>query len=360
MIILMMTAVLLAEAAASFGAEYYYGEATPGPMGKISSPKVTTKTISRTSIKLSWKAVKGAKGYVVYRGKYESPAIYSRRVRIYSGTKTSYIDRKCSKDTEYCYEVFAFKYQNGQKVYSQTSIVTVSSGVLKPYFGARPMESMDVMHLYAHSFGADKIVFYRSRTEGGDFEKIGELKQDEGSIADEDVSFGETYYYKARAYRRLNGKTYASSWSETAKVTVASPYLDIKVTDLNRAGEKQDTLTYKLTSDQYNYPATIYRQGESEFGKFDYSYYEEKTVGGSKWTSTVPVVLESYSLDGITYTTFPDTYILKPGASVYLRFKAADRATYYTDAMISLNINACQAGCIRVGSDGRNYYSYDY
>lgn len=366
--LIMLTAILTASLLLSisfvYGTDDYYGQVAPGPRGKIEASKTVATTLGPSTIKLTWKPVKGAKGYVIYKSMNEwEKDTYRRVTTLYGGSKSSYKDNTCKKNSQYYYEVFAFKYQNGQKVYSQTTQIAAASGVVKPYLRAN-VQSLSEVWVYTRSFGADKIVIYRSLNREGPFEKIGEFKSEEFSWADEDVTFKGEYYYKAKAYRKINGKTYASVWSDIDELKLYSPYLDIKVKDLNKPGERTDTFVYQLTSDQYNFPATIFKQGENELGKFDYSYLGEKQEGGSLWKSYVPVVLDSYSLNGMTYISFPDTYVLEPGKSIYLKFKAADKVTYYDDASVFLDMgyysNRVNAGAIEVSSKGRNYYSYDY
>lgn len=349
--------------AAYGGREDYDGDINPGPRGQISAPKVKAETLGRSTIKLTWKAVKGAKGYVIYRSKDLFNTDFKRIKTIYGGGATSYRDGKCTKDSYYNYEVFAFKYSNGQKVYSQTASVNAASGVIKPSISASPY-SLTEMGVYARSLGADKIAIYHSRTPDGEFEKRFEYASDEINWADSNVTFGETHYYKARAYKKINGKVYASQWSEAVSAEVYNPYLDIQVEDQNRVGQKTDTFVYRLTSDQYNFPATIFQTGKSEYGEYGYVYRGEKKTASSQWSSQVPVVLDSYSTDGVTFVKFDGTYLLKRGASVYLKFKAKDKVTYYADSMVDLDIgygeNRANAGCIWVSETGRNYYSYDY
>ncbi len=363
--VLSMALALSGAGAAAFaGSAFYYGDVNPGPMGKIAAPKVTAETTGRTSVQLRWKPVKGAKGYVVYRSQGLFGGDFKKVKTVKDGGASGCRDTKCRKNTDYRYEIFAFKYQNGKRVYSQTASVTANSGVVKPYIGVYPF-SVEAMDIYVRSTGADRIDIYRSDTQDGPFSKIGEAKSEDFSWVDENVEFAGTYYYKARAYKKINGKTCSSPWSETKGNTVYDPHLDISVEDLNKADVKTKTFLYKLTSKAANAPATIYRDGESEdYGKFDYYYDGEKIIGGSCWTSWVKVDLDSYSTDGIHYEKMPESIPLAPGDSVWLRFQAEDAVTYYNSGTVSLDIEygkyRVDAGAIRFSPDGTSYFSYDY
>lgn len=374
MIICALLAALMITSASAFGwSEEFGGNVTPGPKGNLAAPKVTATTLGRTVISLKWKPVKGADGYVIYRGTemFEGtefgPTTYKRVKTLYGGSKTYFKNTGLKKDSEYYYEVFAFQNKNGRKVYGKTAYATAVSGVLKPYIGAYAA-SKDNAGVYVRSDLADKVAVYRSKTEDGEYTKVFECSQAESSWLDADTRFSETYYYKAKAYKKVNGKTYSSAWSDTEKVQVYSPYLDIKVTDMNKIGEKTDTFIYKLTSDQYNYPAAIYKQGKHEDGtEFCYTYLGERKTETSRWETKVPVVLESWSEDGYLWHSMEETYLLDSGKSVYLKFKAADKVKYLNKSLVALDIGygstggRVDAGCIYIDSEtGSGHYSYDY
>ena len=364
-LVLALALVLIAAAVpdAAFADASYRGDVNPGPMGKLTAPKVTAKTAGRTSIQLKWKAVKGAKGYVVYRSEGQFEKNFKKVKTIKNGTASGYKDTKCKRDTIYEYEVFAYKYQNGKRVYSQTGWVTANSGAVKPYVSVWPYSSEEI-EIHILSSGADRIVLYRSDSEDGSYSKIAEYNEETSSFIDQDVAFAGTYYYKAKAYKKVNGKTYASQWSDVKSCSVYDPYLDISIDDLNQEGIQRDTFLYKLSSKDTNAPATIYRSGEDEFGFFEYFYRGEKTEGGSYWTSQTPVTLDSYSLDGISYQKMPDSIVLQPGASIYLKFQSEDPVTYYRDGTVTLDMAyngyRVEAGAILLSTTDTPRFSYDY
>lgn len=358
-----LAVALIASSSAAFAADFYYGDVNPGPLGKLAAPKVTAKTTGRTSIQLKWKPVKGAKGYAIYRSEGLFNRNFKRVKTIKNGNTSSFKDAKCSRDTLYEYEVFAYKYQNGRKVYSQADRFTANSGVVQPSVSPWPY-STEEMGVNVRSSGADRIVIYRSDTEDGTYSKVADYDLEDYYWVDQNVIFAGTYYYKAKAYKKINGKTYASQWSDAASASVRDPHLDIAVEDLNRQEAKADVFIYKLTSKATNFPATIYRSGENEFEKFDYTYRGEKTVGGSHWTSEVKVTLDSYSLDGKNYQKMPESLLLQPGTDIWLKFTAADPVTYYKDGRISLDIGyngyRVDAGAIALSTTRAPYFSYDY
>ena len=176
---LLAAAMVLSAVSAGFGASYFYGEVKPGsgPDTVLSAPMVTAKATGRTSIRLSWKRVKSAAGYVIYRSKGELKAGTYKKIKTITGGKTtSFTDKNCAKDSFYRYEVFAYRYKNGKKVYSQTASVKMAAGVMKPDAGAEP-DSLESVLVYGHSSFADRLIFYRSADPDGPFTEIGEYTE---------------------------------------------------------------------------------------------------------------------------------------------------------------------------------------
>lgn len=87
---------------------------------KLSKPKLTNYAASSTSIKNTWKKVKGAKGYEVYRATKEKGK-YKKVKTIKSGKTVSWTNKKLKKNKEYFYKVRAYKTVNGKKKYSKYS-----------------------------------------------------------------------------------------------------------------------------------------------------------------------------------------------------------------------------------------------
>lgn len=353
--------VLILSVQPVFGAEMYYGTVEPGPMCSLKAPKVKTEALGRTEIRLSWKAVKNAKGYEIYRSSGMHSTDFKRQKTLYGGSKTVYRDRKLPADRYYNYEVFAFGYRNGQKVYSQVCQVSETAGVIRPVVSAGGAESLKEMQVYARSLGADRLIFYSSSTKNGPFRMFASYKGDELSVL-ESAEFGQTRYYKVKAVRKIGRKTF-SSVSRITAGQLRSPYLDITGTDLNRPFVRTDTFIYRLTSEKTNYPAVIFREGCEEGIPFSYSYAGEYEEEGSLWQSEAEVAADSYSEDGIRYTPMKENYVLEPGKTVYLKFRAQHPVMYYPKGRILLDISydgyRADAGCISFGPEGCRY-SYDY
>lgn len=107
----------------------------------------------------------------------------------------------------------------------------------------------------------------------------------------------------------------------------------------------------------------IFKEGCEEGIPFSYSYAGEHGEGESRQQSKAEVVLDSYSEDGISYTPMKENYVLEPGKTVYLKFRAQHPVMYYPKGRIWLDVSyndyRVDAGCISFGPEGCRY-SYDY
>ncbi len=350
-----LAAVLMLTTSFGFAA----GDVSPGPGGKVGTPQVTAKARSLTSIKVSWKAVKGAKGYVVYRSRTEDD--YKRIKTLYGASKTSFVDKNCKKNTSYRYKVFAFKYENGQRVYGESDGVSEVAGVKQPEVVVWPAGEGKIRVTVNGKAEEEKITVYRSTVKNGKYKKI-VVKKADGQLyyLDKGLKKDEIYYYKAKASRTLSGKTYTSPWSNTASAQASNVSVQIDVEDLNHAGQKTDTFVYKLTMTEKSAPAAIlFAENQGRF-----IWYGQKETESSHWTSSTILHLDSYSADGKSFVKMTEDYLLKPGETVYLKFLSKDQAMYYDYCWLGLSVSFAGLpnieGSLTMNRDGTGRYTDDY
>ena len=161
-----LTAVLMLTTSFGFAA----GDVNPGPSGEVGMPQVTVKALSQTSVKVSWKAVKGAKGYVIYKSRTGED--YRRVKTLYGVLKTSFVDKNCRKNTSYRYQVFAFKYENGQRVYGESDWVSEVAGVQRPKVVVWPAGEGKIDITVNCKTEDEKVELYRSTAKDGKYKKI--------------------------------------------------------------------------------------------------------------------------------------------------------------------------------------------
>ena len=82
---------------------------------------IKAKRSGKNKIKLSWKKVSGANGYVVYRSTKKKSGF--KKVKIVKGRTLKFVNKKLKKGKRYYYKVKAYRVVNGKKFYSPYSKV---------------------------------------------------------------------------------------------------------------------------------------------------------------------------------------------------------------------------------------------
>lgn len=143
--------------------------------------------------------------------------------------------------------------------------------------------------------GTDGLIVYRKEA-GGKYVKAGSVKKKKNYI-DKDVEAGKTYTYKARTYKKINGKTIYSLYSD--EVTISAVNKEAKI---NVSFDEKDKSIMKIESaDKNNGTISLMYFGFKD----DYEDYN----------------VVQYSLDGINWTDNNyDIPALKAGETIYLKF----------------------------------------
>ncbi|MCB6994532.1 hypothetical protein LI177_13680 [bacterium 210820-DFI.6.37] len=87
---------------------------------QLKRPVLTNHAASKTSIKNTWKKVKGAKGYEVYRAT-KAKGKYKKVKTIKNGKTVTWTNKKLKEGKNYFYKVRAYKLVKGKKQYSKFS-----------------------------------------------------------------------------------------------------------------------------------------------------------------------------------------------------------------------------------------------
>ena len=106
----------------SDGATYYGGFSDT--LTAVTTPaKTTVKTASdSSSVKLTWKKIKGVSGYVVYRATSKKGK-YKKIRTLKKASRTTYTNRNLKAGKTYYYKVRAYRKVKGKKVYGSYSKV---------------------------------------------------------------------------------------------------------------------------------------------------------------------------------------------------------------------------------------------
>lgn len=187
---------------------------------KLSVPSASIKVASSSSVKVSWKKVKEANGYEIYRSLSKGKGY--KKVKTVTAKVLSFTDKKLKAGKTYYYRIRAYRTLNGKKVYSEKSREVHRKIPRKP---SRPVLKKIVLNKEERSIkiswvnvkNADKIVIYRRKRGKGDFQKWKTVSAKKKSVTEYCDKYEKGYYYdfKVRAY------------SEADKVKVYSDYSGI-------------------------------------------------------------------------------------------------------------------------------------
>ena len=172
---------------------------------------------SYNKVKVSYSKAAGASGYVVYRSISKTGA-YKRIAVVKGGTVLSYSDKKVKTGRTYSYKVKAYRVVDGKKVYSGASAAVKAKTALGTPKLRLSVKGKTVAAKWTRISGAKKYQLYRSKSKDTGFIKVRQTVRT--SYKDSKVTSGTTYYYKARAYRTVDGKRVYGKCSSIVKIKV--------------------------------------------------------------------------------------------------------------------------------------------
>jgi len=178
------------------------------PIPKAPTIKVTN--VNESKLKLTWSKVSGANGYVIQRSTKKDSG-YKTIKTITKGSTVTYTNSKLSLGKTYYYRVRAYRTVGGQKVYSNYSgKKSLQVKLKKPVIKNLKVTSTKAIKITWNKVNkAQGYVIYRATSNNGTYEKYKTVK-DGTKIS---TTVDQNYYYKIRAYRKVNGKTIYSPYS---------------------------------------------------------------------------------------------------------------------------------------------------
>ena len=292
--------------------------------------KLKNKTLSMTTVKVSWKKHKVDK-YVIYKVTQGKDGKEKRKkLKTVSGKKTS-VKLKLGKNKEVELYVKGVKKKKHGKRIIYEGTITVYSGLRTPewsvkYAAADCSPKKIILSFWVWKTGGLKPTGYeifRKEVGGKRFERvkvIDELYLYSPYWKDTAVEAGKYYYYKVRCYRKSGKKIQRGKMSRAVILGA-----------VNRVGKYQissetdeDTITLKLTSHALNGVLCIKPKRLKNIG----CKAEEKDMCYS---------LDSYSLDGdhwINVGDSDDKIVVGAGDALWIRLGKrldADRYAEYGD-----------------------------
>ncbi|MBO4927300.1 MAG: leucine-rich repeat protein [Clostridiales bacterium] len=192
-----------------FGYKAYYGGYS-NAVGKAYAfsavPKLNVAPKSGVTMTISWGAVSGVYAYELWCAKDgEEFALIKSAGR----NQTSTSHTSLTAGTRYSYMIVA-KDSTGN-ILAQTG-VKAAVALVTPTLNELSLASGGIKLTWTKASGADRYNIYRSETENGTYEYVESVQKVE-SFVDMNVEHGKTYYYKVRAYKKIDGIVYYGGYS---------------------------------------------------------------------------------------------------------------------------------------------------
>lgn len=246
----------------------------------LSKPSVTLSNASATSVKISWKKVRGAKKYNVMRSTKKTGGY--KVVKTTSSLSYKNTGLKCGKT--YYYKVKAV---SGSK--SSVSAAKSIKAKPKKVSGLKASPSCTSISLsWSKSSGVSGYEVFRATSSKGKFSKIKTTSS--VSYKNTSLSFGKKCYYKVRAYKTVNGKKVYGSYSSVVNATTKK--------------EHTPSTSWNVTK-----PATCAATGKKSnvcavCGNTYYESIPKDTSMGHNYVSKKITVAPTQEYCGYTYTKY--------------------------------------------------------
>ena len=208
-------------------------ETKPGDSGKTEPgdvPAIITvnkTTISKvenkaTGVKLTWKKVSDATGYVVYRKNLGSKSW--KKIKIVKGaSKTTYTDStvKSKHGTVYSYRIESYKSVNGQtaKAVSKEKKILRLTAPTKLKIANQKGRKLSVTWKKQKKISGYQIQYSTGKTFAKGT-KMTNIVKSSGKAVIKKLKKGKTYYVRMRSYQKSGSKKTYSAWSSYTKVKI--------------------------------------------------------------------------------------------------------------------------------------------
>ncbi len=271
---------------------------------------LSSTSVSKSSISLSWKKLSGMDGYQVRRkvsgGSYET---------VTTTSKTTYKDSSLKAGTVYYYKVRGYTTdENGKKVYSDySSVLKVATKPTAPSSFKGSATAFDTIKLtWGKVSGASGYQIQRYNSSKGKYSTVKTVTSGSTkSYSNKSLNSSTKYKYRIRAYITVSGNKTYSAWSDVISVkTKGSVKGTVNANNVNlRSGAGTSYKSYKTV----NKGKTLTITGSS--GSW---YRTSTTVSGKKKTCYIK---KSYVKLNSSSTSKPGKTTLKKSKATYSTIK---------------------------------------
>lgn len=185
----------------------------------METPSFTDYEWTETGLRLTWDAIPGAMGYVIYRRGFHETGYH--KLMVSEDTATTYIDTTMKPGEVYYYFVYSFRLAQPQGWRCFSLKGDIGMGVWLPKttgLTAVSAQENSVRISWAATEGANKYDVYISTTPGGTPKANGRVSNAYGYH--NSAVLGRTYYYRVRPVRIFsNGDVSVGDWSDELAYT---------------------------------------------------------------------------------------------------------------------------------------------
>lgn len=185
----------------------------------METPSFTGYEWTETGLKLTWDAIPGAMGYVIYRRGFHETGYH--KLMVSEDTATTYIDTTMKPGEVYYYFVYSFRLAQPQGWRCFSLKGDIGMGVWLPKttgLTAVSAQENSVRISWAATEGANKYDVYISTTPGGTPKANGRVSNAYGYH--NSAVLGRMYYYRVRPVRIFsNGDVSVGDWSDELAYT---------------------------------------------------------------------------------------------------------------------------------------------
>ena len=194
----------------TFKGEYSGSKTLYFTIGPKNPSSVSAKLYGYDDVKVSWKKVSGATGYIVY---YKKSTATSWSSKSTTGTSVKLVD--LADGVKYDIKVVTYKTKSGYKCYNAGK--TTSIYTLKKVADVKAVKSgTKVKVSWANISGETGYQISQSTKKSGT-NIVATYKTTSGTSKTISATKGKTYYYKVRAYKVVDGKKIYGPWSTAVK-----------------------------------------------------------------------------------------------------------------------------------------------
>ena len=191
-------------------------------VNKIENRKTSVTSVKSTAynkLKVSWKVVPAATSYQIYRSTAKD-GDYQNIKTINSVGTSSWTDSSVKTGKTYYYKIkTVVKTQNGEQTSGFSNVKSAKAVPAKTTLKAKASDAKNVKLTWSKVKGASGYEIYRSNSKDGKYSKVKTIsKGSTTSYKNGKLKKSTTYYYKIRAYRKVNGKKVYGKWSKVKKV----------------------------------------------------------------------------------------------------------------------------------------------